>query len=82
MYTFVALEHLIIVKTNQNGVESWPKRRQRKLRRRKRSGSRQLTAEQYHVTREAGTECAFTGKYWNTKDAGDVSLRVLRHAAV
>jgi peptide-methionine (R)-S-oxide reductase len=30
----------------------------------------QLTDEQYHVTREAGTERAFTGKYWNTKDAG------------
>lgn len=29
-----------------------------------------LTPEQYHVTREAGTECAFTGAYWNTKDAG------------
>jgi peptide-methionine (R)-S-oxide reductase len=29
-----------------------------------------LTPEQYHVTREAGTEPAFTGKYWNTKDAG------------
>jgi peptide-methionine (R)-S-oxide reductase len=30
----------------------------------------QLTPEQYHVTREAGTECAFTGQYWNTKDPG------------
>jgi peptide-methionine (R)-S-oxide reductase len=29
-----------------------------------------LTPEQYHVTREAGTEAAFTGKYWKTKDAG------------
>lgn len=29
-----------------------------------------LTPEQYHVAREAGTECAFTGAYWNTKDAG------------
>ena len=30
----------------------------------------QLSDEQYHVTREAGTECAFTGKYWDTKDPG------------
>ena len=29
-----------------------------------------LSGEQYHVTREAGTESAFTGKYWDTKDAG------------
>jgi peptide-methionine (R)-S-oxide reductase len=29
-----------------------------------------LTEEEYRVTREAGTERAFTGRYWNTKTPG------------
>lgn len=29
-----------------------------------------LTPEQYQICREHGTERAFTGKYWNLKDAG------------
>ena len=31
---------------------------------------KQLSPEQYQVARKAGTEPAFTGKYWKTKDAG------------
>jgi peptide-methionine (R)-S-oxide reductase len=31
---------------------------------------KQLTPEQYRVARKAGTEPAFTGKYWKTKDPG------------
>ena len=31
---------------------------------------KELDTETYHVTREKGTEPAFTGKYWDTTEAG------------
>lgn len=30
----------------------------------------EMDAQTYHVTREKGTEAAFTGKYWDLKDDG------------
>src|SRR5262244_152105 len=35
----------------------------------------QLTDEQYHVTREKGTERAFSGEYYQTKDQGTYLCR-------
>jgi peptide-methionine (R)-S-oxide reductase len=35
----------------------------------------ELTPAEYHVTREKGTERAFTGEYWNTWTPGDYTCR-------
>ena len=38
---------------------------------------RELEPQEYHVTREHGTERAFTGRYWDTKTPG--LYRLVRH---
>ena len=34
-----------------------------------------LTESEYHITREAGTEMAFSGEYWDTKTKGVYNCR-------
>lgn len=54
--TFRSRQHLIrMAEKLSKSEEEWRK---------------QLSPEQYHITREAGTEPAFTGKYWKTKTPG------------
>ena len=35
----------------------------------------QLTPEEFRIAREKGTEPAFSGEYWNTKDVGAYNCR-------
>ena len=37
-----------------------------------------LTAEQYHILREQGTERPFTGEYWNHKEIGTFVCRACK----
>jgi peptide-methionine (R)-S-oxide reductase len=41
-----------------------------KIKRSDNQWQKELTPEQFYVTRQAGTEPAFTGKYYKTKDPG------------
>ncbi len=41
-----------------------------KLNKTDREWQRELSPEEFRITRQKGTEPAFTGKYWNTKQDG------------
>ena len=40
-----------------------------------REWQRELSPEEYRITRQKGTEPAFTGQYWNTKQHGTYVCR-------
>jgi len=41
-----------------------------KIKKTEQDWQKELSPEQYYVTRRAGTEPPFTGEYWNSKEAG------------
>ena len=41
-----------------------------KIKKTEQEWQKELSPEQYYVTRRAGTEPPFTGEYWNSKEAG------------
>lgn len=46
-----------------------------KLNKTEREWQRELSPEEFRITRQKGTEPAFTGKYWNTKQQGTYVCR-------
>jgi len=46
-----------------------------KLNKTDREWQRELSPDEFRITRQKGTEPAFTGKYWNTKQAGTYLCR-------
>ena len=46
-----------------------------KLNKTDREWQRELSPEEYRITRQKGTEPAFTGQYWNTKQQGTYVCR-------
>jgi peptide-methionine (R)-S-oxide reductase len=46
-----------------------------KLNKTDREWQRELSPDEFRITRQHGTEPAFTGKYWNTKQAGTYLCR-------
>jgi peptide-methionine (R)-S-oxide reductase len=54
----------------QNTFEERERAMTEKIKKTDAEWQKQLTPEQFQVARKAGTEPAFTGKYWKTKDAG------------
>lgn len=61
---------LFIVSCNTQG-QNYPKSKvKKKIVKTDEEWKAQLTPQQYEITRQKGTERAFTGKYWNHKNKG------------
>ena len=61
---------LVVVLRHQDAPDRQPSSKEGRIMKSDEEWQKILTPEQYRVTRKKGTERAFSGAYWNTKDDG------------
>ena len=61
---------LVVILRYPDAPERQPKSKEGRIMKSDEEWQKILTPEQYKITRKKGTERAFTGQYWNSKDDG------------